>query len=48
MTIGLTQFREEHRVERLPGMLLLPFFGRPGSYPINRQGRTPPADDRPL
>ena len=43
MTIGLTQFREEHQVERLPGMLLLPFTGRPGGYPINRQGRTPPA-----
>ncbi len=45
MAIGLTQFRDEHQVERLPGMLLLPFTGRPGGYPLNRQDRTPPADD---
>jgi sterol desaturase/sphingolipid hydroxylase (fatty acid hydroxylase superfamily) len=34
MTIGLTQFRE-NEVERLPWMLLLPFLGRVGGYPIN-------------
>lgn len=29
MTIGLTQFRDEQQVERLPGMLLLPFRKKP-------------------
>ena len=41
------QFREEHRVERLPGILLLPFTGRPGNYPLNREARGPLADDPP-
>jgi len=36
MTLGLSQFREEW-VERLHWMLLLPFLGRVGNYPINRQ-----------
>jgi sterol desaturase/sphingolipid hydroxylase (fatty acid hydroxylase superfamily) len=35
MTIGLTQFRDE-RVERLPWMLTLPFWGAVGEYPVNR------------
>lgn len=35
MTIGLGQFRDE-RVERLHWMLLLPFVGRLGLYPVNR------------
>jgi sterol desaturase/sphingolipid hydroxylase (fatty acid hydroxylase superfamily) len=39
MTIGLTQFRDERRVERLHWMLLLPFLGCPGDYPINRRGK---------
>src|SRR5205807_10318318 len=38
MTIGLTQFRDEQRVERLHWMLALPFFGPVGSYPIDRRG----------
>jgi sterol desaturase/sphingolipid hydroxylase (fatty acid hydroxylase superfamily) len=33
MTIGLAQFRDE-RVERLPWMLVLPFIGAPGRYPM--------------
>lgn len=37
MTIGVIPFREEGQVDRLPGMLLLPFRGNPGPYPINRQ-----------
>jgi sterol desaturase/sphingolipid hydroxylase (fatty acid hydroxylase superfamily) len=42
MTIGITQHRDEHQVERLPGMLLLPFVGTPGEYPINaRDGDAP-------
>jgi sterol desaturase/sphingolipid hydroxylase (fatty acid hydroxylase superfamily) len=36
MTIGLSQFRDERRVERLHWMLLLPFIGQPGDYPVNR------------
>jgi sterol desaturase/sphingolipid hydroxylase (fatty acid hydroxylase superfamily) len=36
MSIGLTQFPDE-RVQRLPEMLLLPFMGAAGDYPINRQ-----------
>lgn len=42
MTIGIIQHRDERQVERLPGMLLLPFVGTPGEYPINaRDGDTP-------
>ncbi len=37
MTIGLKQFRDERRVERLPGMLALPFTGSTGDYPVNRR-----------
>lgn len=37
MTIGLEQFRDE-RVEWLHWMLALPFIGRLGDYPVNRQG----------
>ncbi len=36
MTIGLAQFRNERQVDRLPGMLALPFVGDPGHYPVNR------------
>ena len=39
MTVGLAQFRDE-RVERLHWMLLLPFLGRVGDYPVNRRGGT--------
>lgn len=43
MTIGITQHRDELQVERLPRMLLLPFVGTPGEYPINaRDGDSPP------
>jgi sterol desaturase/sphingolipid hydroxylase (fatty acid hydroxylase superfamily) len=37
MTIGLAQFRDVW-VDRLHWMLLLPFFGRVGDYPVNRRG----------
>jgi sterol desaturase/sphingolipid hydroxylase (fatty acid hydroxylase superfamily) len=36
MTIGLTQFRDEKNADRLPGMLILPFWGQVGEYPVNR------------
>jgi sterol desaturase/sphingolipid hydroxylase (fatty acid hydroxylase superfamily) len=39
MTIGLSQFRAE-RVERLDVMLVLPFTGSTGEYPVNRGDHT--------
>jgi sterol desaturase/sphingolipid hydroxylase (fatty acid hydroxylase superfamily) len=35
MTIGLTQFRDPAKLT-LPWLLILPFIGSPGMYPINR------------
>ena len=37
MTLGLSQFRDEKRLS-LPWMLVLPFIGKPGKYPIFRKG----------
>jgi sterol desaturase/sphingolipid hydroxylase (fatty acid hydroxylase superfamily) len=37
MTIGLSQFPDERRTERLHWMLWLPFGGETGDYPINRR-----------
>lgn len=37
MTVGLSQFRDPDRLT-LPWMLVLPFVGDPGKYPINRGG----------
>jgi len=39
MTIGLAHLRDERKVERLHWMLLLPFVGRLGDYPVKRRGR---------
>ena len=36
MTVGLYEFRDERRSDRLHWMLLLPFIGPPDDYPINR------------
>ena len=36
MTIGLTQFRDPIRADRLHWMLLLPLVGKTGDYPVNR------------
>jgi sterol desaturase/sphingolipid hydroxylase (fatty acid hydroxylase superfamily) len=36
MTIGLSQFRNERQVDRLPAMLVMPIVGDPGNYPVNR------------
>jgi sterol desaturase/sphingolipid hydroxylase (fatty acid hydroxylase superfamily) len=36
MTIGLRHFRDEHRADRLPWMLILPIWGTVDEYPINR------------
>ena len=41
MTIGLKQFRDPARLT-LPHLLALPFRGRVGEYPINRQTSAPP------
>lgn len=37
MTIGLREHREPHEVARLDGLLLLPFRGGVGNYPIGRR-----------
>ena len=37
MTIGIDRFRDPTKVERLPGMLLLPFSGHSTGYTINRR-----------
>ena len=39
MAIGLSQFPDERRTERLHWMLWLPFGGETGDYPINRRER---------
>ena len=36
MTIGLKHYRDPERLS-LPGLLVLPFMGTVGSYPLNRQ-----------
>ncbi len=38
MTIGLEQFRDERQAGRLDRLLLLPFLGEEGDYPVNRRG----------
>jgi sterol desaturase/sphingolipid hydroxylase (fatty acid hydroxylase superfamily) len=43
MTIGLEQVRDEKQADRLHWMLLLPFLGRSGEYPVNRRGAVVPA-----
>jgi sterol desaturase/sphingolipid hydroxylase (fatty acid hydroxylase superfamily) len=50
MEIGLSQFRDERVADRLHWMLLLPFVGRPGEYPLGRRegagGPAPPGPPR--
>jgi sterol desaturase/sphingolipid hydroxylase (fatty acid hydroxylase superfamily) len=38
MTIGIREHRDEREVDRLPGMLALPFRGAVTGYAINRRG----------
>jgi sterol desaturase/sphingolipid hydroxylase (fatty acid hydroxylase superfamily) len=47
MTIGLEQIRDERRADRLHWMLLLPFLGRGGDYPLNQRGPALSADEGP-
>jgi sterol desaturase/sphingolipid hydroxylase (fatty acid hydroxylase superfamily) len=37
MTIGIDQFRDPQQVDRLPGMLAMPFIGGVSEYAINRR-----------
>jgi sterol desaturase/sphingolipid hydroxylase (fatty acid hydroxylase superfamily) len=37
MTIGIREYRTEREVDRLPGMLALPFRGAVTDYAINRR-----------
>ncbi len=37
MTIGIHKYRDENKVDRLPGMLMLPFIGKISGYAINRR-----------
>lgn len=37
MTLGINQFRDPHQVDRLPGMLAMPFIGGVSEYAINRR-----------
>jgi len=37
MTIGIHRYRDPKQVDRLPGMLVLPFIGRAHGYVINRR-----------
>lgn len=37
MTIGIHNYRDPKQVDRLPGMLALPFIGRISGYAINRR-----------
>jgi sterol desaturase/sphingolipid hydroxylase (fatty acid hydroxylase superfamily) len=46
MIIGVSQCRDEQLVERLPGMLALPFLGQTGEYAINRRGPARSEDPR--
>jgi sterol desaturase/sphingolipid hydroxylase (fatty acid hydroxylase superfamily) len=40
MTIGLSQFRDQKRLT-LFWLLALPFFGKPGEYPLSKKGKEP-------
>ncbi|MDJ0833376.1 MAG: sterol desaturase family protein [Gammaproteobacteria bacterium] len=42
MVIGIHNYRDPKQVDRLPGMLLLPFKGRISSYTINRRNWNEP------
>lgn len=37
MVIGINHYRDPGQVDRLPGMLMLPFVGKISGYAINRR-----------
>jgi len=45
MTIGIHHYRDEQQVDRLPGMLKLPFIGKISGYAINRREWSTPDED---
>lgn len=45
MTIGIDHFRDPNKVERLGGMLTLPFNGDSANYTINRRSWRKPKDE---
>lgn len=45
MTIGIHHFRDPKQVDRLPGMLTLPFVGKITGYAINRRHWNNPDDE---
>jgi sterol desaturase/sphingolipid hydroxylase (fatty acid hydroxylase superfamily) len=45
MTIGIDHFRDPSKVERIMGMLMLPFSGDSASYTINRRSWKKPTDE---
>ena len=48
MTIGIRDHRDPRRVDRLDGMLVLPFIGQVTDYAINRRRwEDQPPDTRP-
>ena len=46
MTIGIHRYRDPRLVDRLPGMLALPFIGKVSGYAINRREWSKPGEDR--
>lgn len=46
MTIGIHGYRDPKQVDRLPGMLALPFIGRTTGYAINRREWSVPTSGR--
>src|SRR5262249_9963402 len=44
MTIGLEQVGEERKADRLHWMLLLPFVGQAGEYPVNQRAHGEPGE----
>ena len=42
MVIGIHKYRDPQQVDRLPGMLMLPFKGKVSSYAINRRNWSKP------
>jgi len=46
MTIGIHYYRDPKQVDRLPGMLMLPFIGKITGYAINRREWSKPGSEK--